>query len=535
MNIPVLVIKLHGKRVGQIFKFDAEGSPPVIRFVVDTDFAVAPFERKGVLSESFRAPSPELQASFWLNAQAQEFNGRQGKDGDWQLPAFFQNLLPEGTFRQHVAEEAEIDPRDHFSMLAACGKNLSGAVTAEWEDVSRADLQHLVTQDQDALEMSVWSEPFQGAISISGVQPKLALSTDDAGRFVGRTSLGDAHIIAKLPTIQYPRMPQVEDLSMRLAKLAGVAICEFSLHALADLGAPHRYDLGTEYQDEFLAVKRFDRIKSRGVTRRIHFEDFAQVLGVLPEKKYSASYLDIAAVLMGLPGCGEMAVHELLRRIEVNELLGNTDMHLKNLGLLYVPTGKPADSGKGGAQGGAAAAVAMFAPAYDIASTVVYLGARGHALRLFDGQKNNMQAVLTPITVKAFCDALEIGYPMANKVVRDVAKEAAEKWLEPIVRSGLTAGQKATLIGHFVASAHGGAVLGHKSNPDLRASWHDALDQQRELAGASPQPPEAASAAEQAHSSRGANPFESSPPARTPARPPAGNPFLKPAGKPGKR
>ena len=40
-------------------------------------------------------------------------------------------------------------------------------------------------------------------------------------------------------------------------------------------------------------------------------------------------------MLLGLPQCGEPAVHELLRRIEVNELLGNADMHLKNLGLIY--------------------------------------------------------------------------------------------------------------------------------------------------------------------------------------------------------
>lgn len=39
-------------------------------------------------------------------------------------------------------------------------------------------------------------------------------------------------------------MPQMEDLSMRLAKLAGVNTCGFELAEMAALSAGHRYDLG---------------------------------------------------------------------------------------------------------------------------------------------------------------------------------------------------------------------------------------------------------------------------------------------------
>jgi serine/threonine-protein kinase HipA len=72
----------------------------------------------------------------------------------------------------------------------------------------------------------------------------------------------------------------------------------------------------------FLAVTRFDRSPAG----RIQVDDFGQVLGVAPEEKYSRSYLEVAAVMMATASLGEPAVHELLRRITVNEWLSNPDM-----------------------------------------------------------------------------------------------------------------------------------------------------------------------------------------------------------------
>lgn len=54
-----------------------------------------------------------------------------------------------------------------------------------------------------------------------------------------------------------------------------------------------------------------------------------EVFGIMPEDKYSAetSYLSVAAVMLSRPSWGEATVYELLRRIIVNEMLGNPDMH----------------------------------------------------------------------------------------------------------------------------------------------------------------------------------------------------------------
>ncbi|MES2398810.1 MAG: type II toxin-antitoxin system HipA family toxin [Pseudomonadota bacterium] len=474
MNIPVLVIKLHGRRVGMLFEFAPENAEPIIRFAVDEAYAREAFGAEPVLSESFRAAEPAQQQSFWLNRVAPGFNAVRGLRGDVQLPAFFQNLLPEGTFRRHVAEMAGVDPSDSFAMLAACGKDLPGAVTAEWENIGKAALQDLVTQGRDALEVTVWSEPFQDAISISGVQPKLGVNRDADGRFTGRTRHRDTAIIAKLPSVEYPRMPQMEDLCMRLARLAGVDTCDFELADMKALSAGHRYDLGEEVQGRFLAVTRFDR----GPDGRVHFEDFAQVLGVAPENKYSQSYLAIALTLLDLPVCGVPAVHELLRRMEVNDLLGNADMHLKNLGLLY----------RDGRQ-------AELAPAYDLLSTHVYLGTQGHALALLEEAKaapkagakaegraniakdDHRKPLLTPQSVLRFTNALDIPQKQVARMLREVARQAAATWLEPIQSADITPRQRRLLLDRLGAHLHIRQAIAALKNPALAAAWEAALQQ----------------------------------------------------------
>lgn len=458
MNVPVLVIKLHGQRIGCLFKYEQPASPPILRFVADEAYARRPWAEADVLSESMRAADPAQQQSFWLDVTRPEFNTVLGAKGDYQLPPFFQNLLPEGVFRRFVAKEAEIDPLDHMGMIAACGKNMPGAVTAEWEDISRDTLQRLVTQNQDALEASVWSEPFQDALSISGVQPKIGVNKDAGGRFVGRTSKGDAAIIAKLPSSEYARMPQLENLCMTLAGLAKVEVCRFELAPMAALSAPHRYDLGDEVDGQFLAVTRFDR-EAQLKGGKVHFEDFAQVFGVPPEQKYAESYLAIAAVLLGLPECGEPAVHELLRRIEVNELLGNADMHLKNIGLLYGDRHH-----------------ARLAPAYDITATLLYNGARGHALRLAPGaDKQHADAILSPARLQAFCNELGLQVAGAAKVVRDTAAVAAREWLAPIMASGLTPRQKLQLLTRLAGHPHIRQAAARLRRPELLEAWEEAV------------------------------------------------------------
>ncbi|HEY1397197.1 type II toxin-antitoxin system HipA family toxin [Roseateles sp.] len=448
MNVKALAIHLGELRVGVLFQYALSEDVVTNRFVVDEGLLASSGSALPMLSLSMHAATSQEQTRLWRDIQSMSFNGRRSSRSDWLLPAFFQNLLPEGVFRDHVAALRNCAPTDHFEMLAACGKDLPGNVYALPVELSRDELARYVTQGQDALEMSVTAQPLDEGVSLSGVQPKLGVVRDGA-RYVARTKDHDTHIIAKLPVIAQPLLPEVEELTLRLARAAGVDACEATLEPLERLGLPHDYDLGdATVNTNFLAVTRFDR-SPRG---RIHVEDFGQVLGRMPEDKYgrgpdgrTITYVDIALALMTQPAMGEAAVHELLRRLVVNEMIGNPDMHLKNIGVRYLDGITP-----------------TLSPAYDLVAYSVYHRIRGHALmtvpesiaprrgELRDASPADRQAI-RPALLKSFC--VEAGIPIkpAETVVSHCVKAAYAAWPAMIEASALLPHQKQRLMAYFLA------------------------------------------------------------------------------------
>src|SRR6266536_1600652 len=99
-------------------------------------------------------------------------------------------------------------------------------------------------------------------------------------------------------------------------------------------------------------VERFDR----GMSGRIHVEDFAQVADVEPKFKYGeigASYDGLAAVILQVVGM--RGYEDFIRRLVAMLVIGNTDAHLKNWALIY-PDGRGA----------------RLAPIYDFHSLTIY-------------------------------------------------------------------------------------------------------------------------------------------------------------------
>ncbi|WAC71509.1 type II toxin-antitoxin system HipA family toxin [Roseateles sp. SL47] len=444
MNVKGLTIYLGQRRLGVLFQYPLSHDHTVHRFVADDDFLSDP--RQPILSLSFRAGDPQAQAAFWKATAAAPLNGTLSKDPQrgWLLPAFFQNLLPEGPLRSRIADMRGCSPDDHFELLAATGKDLPGDVHAMPAELDRSQLERLITQNNDALEMSVVAAPMDDAISVSGVQAKLAVLRDQGGRFVARTKLADdtgaRHVIAKLPVAEFPSLPELEDLSLRMANAAGVQVVEAELAPLALLAEEHHYDLGdVNSRTRFLAVYRYDR-DAATPTRRIHCEDFAQILGVQPEDKYSQDYLTIAAVMMATPSLGEAAVHELLRRILVSDLMGNPDMHLKNIGIRYTDPQAP-----------------DLPPAYDLVAYAAYpIGIKGRALRLMPARaaaaggssKNDVdpKAALSPVVVRDFCARLGLPEKPAWATLRRCAQRAFDAWPALIRDADITNKMKQRLL-----------------------------------------------------------------------------------------
>ncbi|EHL24862.1 HipA-like protein [Acidovorax sp. NO-1] len=411
-----------GRRfVGQLFQY-GEGASAITRLVPDRSYWT--LDDMPVLAQFAVQENPDDRFKFVLEAALQPFFNGEGE----ALPPFFQNMLPEGPLRTHLESIGDLDKGDDFALLSMCGTDLPGAVYVAPADMTRESIARVVTQNNDALEMSVSPMPLPEATSLSGVQPKLALVLS-GGRYVARAKdERGVHIIAKLPTVQFPLLPQVEELSMRMAGAAGVDVCEVTLAPLSAIHADQPFVIGDE--SHFLAVKRFDR---QGL-QHIHCEDFAQVLNIPPTLKYEhprANYATMAKVLLSTPGLGMPALEEFIRRIVVNDLLGNFDGHVKNYGLLYADGRTP-----------------ELSPAYDVVAYAAFLKGKGHALKFTPTSQTKER--ISPAVIRALATAVPgLPEPKIGAVVRETAKKAYEAWPDMIQASGLQEEQKRRLLEHI--------------------------------------------------------------------------------------
>lgn len=412
------------RRVGLLFQYGS-GPTATTRLIPDEQFWRD--DNAPVLSQSGLVSDPASRAAFVAEHTRQPFfNGT----GD-KLPAFFYNLLPEGPLRQHLEQIGNLDRGDDFGLLSLCGTDLPGAVYVVPASLDPRSVASVVTQHNDALEPTVTPLPLPEATSLSGIQPKLSL-VETSGRYVARTKDAQGvHIIAKLPTVERPLLPEVEELSMRLAAAAGVQVCDVQLVPLDNIHAQQPFILGDGRM--FLSVKRFDRT----ATQHIHCEDFAQILGVPPEHKYthpSAHYANLFNVVLHTPGLGLEVALELLRRIVVNDLLGNFDGHLKNFGLIYRDGRMP-----------------ELSPAYDMVAYAAYFHGKGHGLKF--GPSTPKQARLSPQVVRQLCkDVPGLREPRVNAEIRQTVKLAFEHWPQMIQASALLNEQKARLMSYFEAT-----------------------------------------------------------------------------------
>lgn len=420
MRLRALDVSLGRSRAGTLIQV-GQGVEALTRFVPDPLLWRKP--DSPILSWS-TVVQEEDRAGYWLRyADIPFFNARGGR-----LPAFFQNLLPEGLLREHVALQRGCTKDDHFEILAACGQDLPGAITLLPAVKYGPAVQQWLGTAPGQMVFEEVAEPMTYGAALAGMQPKLAMIERNGQYFRGEPNLVGTAVIAKFPTTDIAPLPELEELSLRLAAAAGVTTCRAKLVPIAAIADEVPFALsGTQ----FLAVERFDRVKRR----RIHCEDFAQIFGIQPDEKYShpaAVYSNFAAVLAQMGREGD--VIELLRRLVVNELLGNTDAHAKNLGVMYVDGEGP-----------------RLSPAYDIVSQAAFMKTPRHALPVIRGGARR-DTCLNPLVLRSFCAEAGILETRARAIVRGVVESALDQWPHIVQVSGLTASIKNRLIEHLSIS-----------------------------------------------------------------------------------
>jgi serine/threonine-protein kinase HipA len=326
-NIAVLDVRLHGRMIGTLTRLPGDR----VLFAFTEDYIAD--RNRPILSLSFKETLGGLLTEV--------------RTTQTRLPAFFANLLPEGTMREYLAARAGVKPEREFYLLAVLGQDLPGALEVLPSDPSMS-LDENPSVSGESPETSN-SEPVLH-FSLAGVQLKFSAIKDAAGGLtVPADGVGGSWIV-KLPSTQFPKVPENEFAMMELARRVGIEVPETTLLPIKQIsGLPSGIDAVGEHA---FVIRRFDRGADG---ERIQIEDFAQVFGVYPERKYErASYRNIAEVIWA--ETGEVGIVEFLRRLVFNVLIGNGDMHLKNWSLIY-PDRRSA----------------ALAPAYDFVSTIAYL------------------------------------------------------------------------------------------------------------------------------------------------------------------
>lgn len=160
-------------------------------------------------------------------------------------------------------------------------------------------------------------------LALTGVQPKVSLSlkVDKGNRRLTLVGLWGDYIL-KPQSPDYAFMPEVEDLTMHLAKLFKIETAEHIL-------------IKTSTGELAYLTKRFDRAKGK----KIHVEDLCQLSELLTEQKYNGSYERVGKIIKRYATNSGLDVIKYFRLVLFSFLTGNNDMHLKNFSLMHTEKG----------------------------------------------------------------------------------------------------------------------------------------------------------------------------------------------------
>ena len=398
-----LAVCLHGRRIGVITRLAGDRHI----FAFEEDHVDDP--GRPTLSLAFKSASGGLVT---------EIRGYQVR-----VPPFFSNLLPEGHLRSYLAARIGVKPEREFLLLHALGADLPGAVT-----VASMDAEAPARNDRRSREASDdGSARAPLRFSLAGVQLKFSAVMEAAGGLtVPADGIGGSWIV-KLPSARFPAVPQNEFVTMELARRVGIPVPRTRLVPVHEIvGLP---DDVAAVGDHALAVERFDRGPGGS---RIHMEDFAQVFGLYPERKYGRrSYAGIASVLSA--EAGAEAVEDFVRRLSFSVLTGNADMHLKNWSLVYADGVTPSVS-----------------PAYDLLSTIPYLPNDRFALT-FGGTKDIHG--ITREQIRRFADKAGLAVGPLWRVVQETVDATVEAWRRHDAKAMLPDDIRTSLDRHLIGAA----------------------------------------------------------------------------------
>lgn len=295
---------------------------------------------------------------------------------------YFEGLLPEGFTKRSVARWMHADEQDYLTMLSGLGQECLGAIQVMEENTKPPKARYTRMTEQQlqefAAEGAIKSAELVTALhlSLAGASGKTGLYFDADNKcwYLPEGTAPSTHIV-KQSHVRFKDIVTNEQLCLTTAKNLGISV-------------PSSFAVNTEDENLLFATPRYDRVLTDKhkvldglpVPYRLHQEDMAQALGIPAENKYEivpSGYSEkICGLLRDFSSNPIRDILDFWSRIIFNDLIGNTDGHLKNYSFLY-------DKNLAGLH---------LAPAYDIVSTTIYPG-HTRTLSMYIGERHAIDQI----------------------------------------------------------------------------------------------------------------------------------------------
>ena len=167
----------------------------------------------------------------------------------------------------------------------------------------------------------------RASTSVTGVQAKMSLDVDRGGKHEPPkfTIVGLwGKYIFKPQSAKYPHLPELEDLTMKMAEAAHIRTARHTLIRLAD------GELG------YLTL-RMDRGRKG---EKISMLDLCQLTNRLTEHKYYGTYQQLAESIKKYSSASMLDVQRFWELVLFSWMTGNSDMHCKNFSLIDMGRGE---------------------------------------------------------------------------------------------------------------------------------------------------------------------------------------------------
>ena len=333
------------------------------------------------------------------------------------VPPFFAGLLPEGLRLTAITRRLKTSADDMLSILVGVGADTIGDVRVLPASMPPVDPDPVVSAAsageldfrelfrQSAGLVGTWDE----RVGLPGVQVKVSsemisipVQNESGGRW-----------ILKLNPPDFPRLVENEAFFMGMARACGLEVADVDV--LVDRSG-----------ESGLLVRRFDRARTTAALIRFAQEDACQLLNRFPADKYRLAYADACGAVLAVSSTPLFDALRLVLLAAFSYLVGNGDLHAKNISVGERPGGD-----------------ARLTPAYDLLSTIAYIGNDRLALAI-DGHDDNLNRA----QLVAFAGRLGVRERAAVRAL-DQLCAAAPPWIGRLAEIGLDARRTTFLDGEL--------------------------------------------------------------------------------------